>query len=139
MQWRIQDFPEGAPTYYLSYFLQKIDLHAIKTRMHSSRMRTARSLTVCPSVSRCIPCMPAPRSNHTHPPQSNHTQPPSPEQPCTPEQPRTLRATTHPPSMPSPEQPRMPPQSNDAPPRATTHAPPQSNHTRPPPVDRMWT
>ena len=23
-------FPGGAPTYYLSYFLRKIDLHAIK-------------------------------------------------------------------------------------------------------------
>ena len=83
-----------------------------RTRMHSSRMRTARSLTVslyliishaCPPLEQ--PCMP-PRSNHAHPPGSNHACPP--------------RATT-----PPWEQPRTPPQEQPCmpPPRATTHAP----------------
>ena len=73
-----------------------------KTKMHSSRMRTARSLT----VSRRILCTPSATthipSNHTHPP-SNHAHPP---------------ATTHAPS-------------NHACPLATTHAP-QQPHTHPP-------
>ena len=102
--------------------------------MHSSRMRTARSLTVSPYlvVSHACPpweqpCMP-PWSNHAHPPQSNHTCPPRAtmhapwEQPCTPP-----GATTHAP----PEQPLTPP-------GATMHAPlPRSNHARPPPGATM--
>ena len=61
-----------------------------KTRMHSSRMRTARSLTVSPYlvVSHACPL----RSNHTCPPPSNHTWPPSNH--------------THPPPL---EQPHTPP------------------------------
>ena len=82
------------------------------TRMHSSRMRTARSLTVSPYlvVSHAPPpeqpCMP-PREQPCTPPQSNHACPL--------------------------EQPRMPPRSNHAcpPPRATMHGP-RSNHTCPP-------
>ena len=82
-----------------------------KTRMHSSRMRTAHSLT----VSHCILCTPP----CNHPPTTMHT----PPQPCMP----SLQ-----PCMP-PWQPHMPP--------ATTHPPkkphtPQKNHTRPP-VNRM--
>ena len=86
------------------------------TRMHSSRMRTARSLT----VSHRIPCMP-PGRNHacppggtTHAPSSNHAFPP--------EQPRMPPgATMHTPW----QQPCMPPlaATMHAPPGATTHAP----------------
>ena len=124
-----------------------------KTRMHSSRMRTARSLT----ISRHIPCTP-PWINHAHPP-SNHA---PPEQPCMPpEQPHMPpwsnhacppwsnhacpRATLHPPwEQPrmAPEQPHMPPWSNHAcppPPGATMHASPQEQPCISPPVDRMWT
>ena len=79
------------------------------TRMHSSRMRTARSLTVshrknhaCPprATMHAPPEQPRtpPQSNHACPPGSNHTCSPW-EQPCTP-----------------PEQP----------------CPPRSNHTCPP-------
>ena len=100
------------------------------TRMHSSRMRTARSLTVPPYLV----------VSHARPPRSNHASPP--EQPCMPP-----RATMHPPGSnhacppgvnthPPWEQPHMPPQ-------ATTHAP-LGNHTCPPratmhapPVDRQ--
>ena len=87
-------------------------------------------------ISRRIPCMPPPGSNHacphTHeqpcmPPGSNHTHPPEqphmpPEQKCTP-----------------PEQPRMPPppEQPHMPPRATTHAPQANPQDPPPPVDRM--
>ena len=54
-QWRIQDFPDvgrqlsggcGAPTYEFSKFSQKL----LETRLHSSRMHTARLLTVSPSM-----------------------------------------------------------------------------------------
>ena len=81
------------------------------TRMHSSRMRTARSLIVSPYlvVSHARP----PRSNHVcppvatmHAPRSNHARPPPREQPCTP-------------------------------PAATTHAPPLPRTPRPPPVNRI--
>ena len=118
--------------------------------MHSSRMRTARSLTVSPYLvvshahppleQPCMPpreqpCMPplgatmhAPQEQPCMPPQSNHACPR--EQPCTPpgSNPRSNHACPLPPGAtmhtPSPqEQPCMPP-------RATTHAPP---------VDRMWT
>ena len=101
--------------------------------MHSSRMRTARSLIVSPYLVISHTLTPLPPRATTHPrrtttqppPRSNHTCPP--EQPC------------------------MPPQSNHAhPPGATMHAlpsnhahptpdqpPPRSNHARPPPVNRM--
>ena len=83
------------------------------TRMHSSRMRTARSLTVSHHKKYACP----PWSNHAHPPEqpcmppwSNHTCPPG--------------ATTH------------APPSNWAHPPGSNHAcPPRSNHARPP----MWT
>ena len=74
------------------------------TRMHSSRMRTARSLTVSPYLV------------------VFHARPPPPEQPRMPP-----GATTHAP----PEQPRTPPGSNHACPRATT-PPLGSNHACPP-------
>ena len=125
----------------------------ILTRMHSSRMRTARSLT----VSRHIPRMPTP---HAHcPPKTTHASPATmhaPQQPCTPP-----TATTGPPgnhahpptAMHTPWQLCITP-SNPAHPLATTHAPwqpctpPQqprtpSNHACPPatthtpPVDRI--
>ena len=89
------------------------------TRMHSSRMRTARSLTVSHQKNHACP----PRSNHacppratTHtPPQSNHAHPP--------------RATTHPPGATT----HAPPGSNHAPPREQPHMPPPgSNHACPP-------
>ena len=105
-----------------------------RTRIHSSRMCTAHSLTVSrhilcnpPSNHACPPqpCMPpcnhaCPPSNHTcplatmHPPH-NHACPP---QPCMP--PTTTDAT--------PLQPLMPP-SNHSFPLATTHAPPATMHT----------
>ena len=76
----------------------------VQTRMHSSRMRTARSLIISPYLIVSHTCPPgatthAPQSNHACPPGSNHA----------------------------------PPWSNPAcPPGATTHAPPQSNHACPP-------
>ena len=82
-----------------------------ETRMHSSRMRTARSLTISRRIlhtpPREKPCMP-PRKNHAHPPGSNHTHPPRSNHACPP------GATTHAP----------PPRSNHArsPLAATTHA-----------------
>ena len=122
----------------------------IKTRMHSSRMRTARSLTVSPYlvVSHACPLreqphMLPPGSSHAHPqsnhacPLSNHTCPPkatmhAPQSNHTPPGATTLLL----------EQPRMPPRSNHASPRATMHAPP-NNQTTPgsyhgrPPVHRI--
>ena len=103
--------------------------------MHSSRMRSARSLT----VSRRILCMPPtpqpcmPPHNHA-PPVTMH----APWQPCTPPPSNHAPpATTH-----APQQPRMPPATMHAPgnhtcPPATMHAPwqpctPPSNHTSPP-------
>ena len=126
------------------------------TRMHSSRMHTARSLTVSPCLIISHAC-PPPQSNHTCPP-SNNAGPP-PEQPCMPPRatthiPRATmyalqsnhactppRATTHAPReqphMP-PKQPRMPPQSNHAcPPKQPCMPPPQNNHARLDPVNRM--
>ena len=67
------------------------------TRMHSSRMHTARSLT----VSRCIPHTPP--CHHAHPLCHHHTCPPLPQMP---------------PSLP----PCMPPITTHVP-SATTHAP----------------
>ena len=98
------------------------------TRMHSSWMRTARSLTVSRRIV-CTPplekpCMPPPEQPRMppratmHPPWSNHAHPPPPEQPCMPP-----RATMH-----------APPGSNHAlPPGATTHVPPLEQPRMPPP------
>ena len=103
-----------------------------ETRMHSSRMRTARSLT----VSCCILCTPP--GNYACPPQLcmpptamhapyNHTCPP---QPCTPP-----CNHTHPPQPhTSPGNHACPPATT--PPRATMHAPwqphmPPGNHACP--------
>ena len=95
----------------------------ILTRMHSSRMRTARSLTV------------SHRKNHACPPRANTHAPPV--QPCTPSPSNHAhppRATTHAPR----EQPHTPPQSNHAcPPGATTHAPPRATTHAPPEQPRM--
>ena len=120
----------GAPLLYLP---RAVNLET--TRMHSSRMHTARSLI----VSHCIPCMPPP-NNHTHtlaatmhaPPGSNHACPLEATMHNPP------RATTHTP----PRATMHAPQSNHAcPPGATTHTPlpleqphmppPRSNHARP--------
>ena len=114
------------------------------TRMHSSRMRTTRSLTVSrrilcttpPATTHAPlatmhtpqqPCMPP--SNHAHPlatthVPSNHTRPP---------------ATMHAPlaARHAPWQPHMPPGSHAHPPATTqppgNHARPPGSHTRPPP------
>ena len=84
--------------------------------MHSSRMRTTRSLI----VSRHIPRMPPlchtylPFAMRTHPSFTTHAPPDNhacPQQPCTPP------ATTH-----APQQPHMPQQQPCMPP-PTTHAP----------------
>ena len=115
--------------------------------MHSSRMRTARSLIVspylvishaCPPRSNHAcppeqPCTPpssnyacTPWSNHAHPweqphipPRSIHTCLPLPEQPCMP---------------PLPEQPCMPPllEQPCRPPPRGKHTHPWGNHTCPP-------
>ena len=100
----------------------KIHSDGVITRMHSSRMRTARSLIVSPYLVISHACPP---SNHACPPRSNHACPPGAtthapcEQPCTPQ-------SNHAPPL---EQPCMTPWSNNAhPPGATMHAPSQSNH-----------
>ena len=98
-----------------------------KTRMHSSRMRTTRSLT----VSHCALCMPP--SNHAHPPATMHA-------PCnhacplqtthTPGNHACSPATTH-----APQQPHMPPTIMHTPcqpcmPLQQPHMPP-GNHACP--------
>ena len=124
-------------------FAQPSTVKKYRTRMHSSRMRTARSLIVSPYLVVSQACHPLGATTHA-----------PPEQPCMPplEQPYMppLGVAMHAPL----EQPCMPPpQSNHAhppeqpcmPPGATTHAP-QSNHTHPlppgsnhacPPVNRI--
>ena len=114
-----------------------------QTRMHSSRMRTARSLIV--SAYLII--------SHAHPPGATMHAPP-------PEKPRTPQVTTHtPPEQPCTplEQPHMVPRSNHAcpappgetthpratthasPPGATMHAPlPGSNHAHAPCERNEW-
>ena len=94
----------------------KDEASLISTRMHSSRMRTARSLT----VSRCILCtQPPPQENHT-PPRKKPRMPP-PE--------KTMHAPQQKPCMP-------PSQKNYACPRANTHAPPGAT-THNPPINRI--
>ena len=106
--------------------------------MHSSRMLTARSLT----ISRCIPHMPP--SNHTCPLQPfDHACPPTmhtPPQPCTP------LATMHSPwqlcrpttTMHAPWQPCISPGNHTCPPSNHAHPTkqpiPPTNHTHPPPA-----
>ena len=92
----------------------------LKTRMHSSRIRTARSLIVSPYLvishagSPPGTTMHAPPGATTHAPLEQAHTPPGSKHAC------------------PPEQPCMPPQSNQAcPPGATMHAP-QSNHACPP-------
>ena len=90
--------------------------------MHSSRMRTARSLTVSHRKTTHTP------PGATKPPRATMHAPP--EQPC---MPSPLGATTHTPqaTMHAPlEQPCMPPQSSHA-------CPPGSNHTCPPEQPHM--
>ena len=92
------------------------------TRMHSSRMRTARSLT----VSHRILCTPPPATTHApwlpRIPPSNHASPPTMHAP---------HNHTHPPGNHAhPWQPRIPPPpSSHAHPPATMHAP--HNHAHP--------
>ena len=91
---------------FLLYFLETaLGRSDNNTRMHSSRMRTARSLT----VSRHILCTPP--SNHAHHP-CDYACPP---QPCMP--PATMHA---------PLQPCMLPATTHTP--TTTHAPPATTH-----------
>ena len=86
-----------------------------KTRMHSSRMRTARSLIVSPYL---VVSHTPPRATTHAPPESNHACPPG--------------ATMHAPPGPTMHAPQSnhahPPGATTHPPTATTHAP-QSNHT----------
>ena len=99
--------------------------------MHSSRMRTACSLTISPYLIVSHVCPPG--SNHACPPgRTTHAPQEQPHMPLPP------KATTHAP--PPPGSSHAPPQSNHAcPPGATMHVPPQephtprSNHTCPPP------
>ena len=146
---------------YLQQLCLLFVLVTIITRMHSSRMRTARSLT----VSRRILCTPPHNhawspGNHAHPP-GNHAHP---QQPRTPPNNHTPPgnhacppATTHTPSNHTCplQQPCTLPSNHTCPPLATTHTPPETmhapqqprtppgNHTSPatmpapPPVDRI--
>ena len=109
--------------------MKVLDYRDIK-RMHSSRMRTARSLTVSP-------CLVIP---HTCPPPGATMHPP--EQPCMPPQATTQPpgATTHAPPgsnhtcPPGRNHAHPPGATMHAPPGATTHTPPEQPR-RPPP----WT
>ena len=98
--------------------LTKSRMFTCSTRMHSSRMCTARSSIVSPYLIVFHACTPPPGAT-THAP---------PEQPCIPQ-----GATMHAP----PEQPHMPPRSNHACPLGTTMHAPQSNHTCPLEQPRM--
>ena len=85
----------GPPCVHISYHwttnIKVFDATFLKsTRMHSSRMRTARSLTISRRIPRTPPRHYArPSHNHAHPPNPhNHTCPRNhacrPPQPCTP-------------------------------------------------------
>ena len=116
--YRIYNFYRSVQTYFL---VTTVSLSVIKytTRMHSSRMHTAHSLT----VSRRILCMP-PGKNHACPPGKNHACPPAKTMHAPPGKNHAcLPWSNH---APPPKQPRMPP------PGTTMHAPPGSNHARPP-------
>ena len=106
-----------------------IAINSYTTRMHSSRMRTARSLTVsrhilhmppsnhaCPLATMHAPQQPRMPPATMHAP-GNHTCPPStmhaPQQPHTPP---SNHARPRQPCMPSPRQPCMPPSKPHMPP-----------------------
>ena len=116
-----------------------------ETRMHSSRMLTASSLTFSHRILHMPPWQPCmPPHNHACPQATTHT----PQQPCTPPP-----ATTHAPCQPhtphttmhAPWQPHIPPGNHACPPGnhacplPTMHPPqphtPPINHARPP----LWT
>ena len=84
--------------------------------MHSSRMRTARSLTVSRRILRMPLQQPHMPPTTTHPPR-NHAHPPTTMHACPP-------CSHAPPGNHAPQQPRMPPSNHTCPP-ATTHAPPR--------------
>ena len=91
--------------------------HPCKTRMHSSRMRTTRSLII--SLYLIISHACPPRATHMPPRATMHA---PPEQACTP--PRASMHAPKQPCMPPLEQPCTPlEQPCMPPPRATTHAP----------------
>ena len=119
---------------------------SVLTRMHSSRMRTARSLIVSPYLvishahppeQPCMPpqqqprtppkqpCMPPPSSNHSCPPERRCMPPPGSNQTC------PHQGSNH---TCSPwEQPLMLPGSNHTCPLRSNHAhPPRSNHAHSP-------
>ena len=102
----------------------------LKTRMHSSRMRTAHSLTVSLCVVVSHTCPP---SNHACSPRATMHAPP--EQPHMPPR-ATMHAPPEQPRMPPREQPCMPPGSNHARPLGSNHAHPPSNHASPPEQQR---
>ena len=118
----------------------------IKTRMHSSRMRTACSLTISCRIL-CMPpwaktmhtpqqkpCMPLAKT--THAPLQKPCMLPQ-QKPCMLPLAKTMHAPQQKPHMP-------PPRSNHACPLEQPHMPPRppptptvSNHARPPPVNRI--
>ena len=129
-----------------------------KTRMHSSRMRTARSLIVspylvvfhaCPPSSPCTPPSPCMPPFSTYPTSLRHTCPPATTH--TPSNRACPLATTYPlATMHAPQQPCTPPSNHTCPPRQPCMPPkkpcmppwqpcmPPGNHTCPhPPVDRQ--
>ena len=79
-----------------------------KTRMHSSRMRTARSLTVSHCIRKTEKTMHAPPNKTTHPPNKTMHAPPNKTMHTPPP-----NKTMHPPNK-----------TTHAPPHKTTHAPP---------------
>ena len=82
---------------------------SILTRMHCSRMRTARSMTVCRSCSICMPCTPP--SPATHPPSCTHTPshaPPSHTRPPSHACPPAMHTPSHAHPLPQPHMPSPP-------------------------------
>ena len=96
--------------------------------MHSSRIRTARSLTVSHHILHTPPQQPRmPPDMHAPHPATMH----APWQPCIPGNHAHPLATMHAPWQPcTPQQPHAP--SNHAHPPATTHAPLSTMHAPPP-------
>ena len=99
--------------FYMPVSLRGWVVNINETRMHSSRMRTARSLIVSPYLVISHVCPPPGATMHA-----------PPEQPCTPP-----GATTHAP----PEQPRMPPGATMHPPQEQPCTPPPEQPCTPPP------
>ena len=96
------------------------------TRMHSSRMRTARSLIISPYLVISHACLPQGATMHAPwqqprmpPPEQPHMSPPQ-------EQPHTSPWSNH-----------TAPGSNHVCSPGSNHAHLQSNHTCPPPMNRM--